>query len=763
MPAPTQTRHIRVSVDAGNSQAALDAIARSLGGVNRNTKSMADGFGAASSALTGFFGAIGVRELASFSDQLQNLNNRLLAMGGNQQQVTSTMQELVGVARSTNQSLESTSDSYFRMSVALKDVGISQGTLIDLTKTIANTFRLSGASTEEATNATIQLGQAFSLGVLRGQDLRSVMSQNVTLTRLLRKEFGNNLLKAAEQGLITVPRLMEILYKNMDKVNNQAALMSATFEQSAVKALDAFKLKVFEVSQTLDASGKFANGMKLATDNMGAIGTAGALLGYVGLAGFAAGIARVASALGLLNPAMLAGAAGIAVMIAAFGKSWDIADLTKQMEIGFVRLKVIILNFAADVVEKLEPISFLFGPFVGNLKKAALELRLSAEAGRQYANALQTVTEDQDATNKKLKEGSGHANKWAEDIAKAKKALTIPRTAKELLSDLNKEFSQGRITVEQYNAKIVSTEKAMALIKFNEGEKDLVQLNDAYKKLEIFGVNQEFRKGKLTFDEYRVAIAAINLRDLTNDLNAGKISLADYNEKLAEASGQFSTSEAFTTGLQKYINSVGNTTSQVADAVTHAFKGLEDTFVEAAKTGTLSFNKMAESILEDLARIIIRASIIQPLAQGILKYSSSPSTDTINEGGFGREGVTQNAHGNVFDMGIKRFAGGGVVSSPTMFGYGKGQRGLMGEAGPEAIIPLTRGSGGDLGVKATVTPVNINIINQAGASVTQKETTGPSGEKTIEIMIANKVREGLASGTYDKVFHQSYGLRRKGS
>ncbi len=116
----------------------------------------------------------------------------------------------------------------------------------------------------------------------------------------------------------------------------------------------------------------------------------------------------------------------------------------------------------------------------------------------------------------------------------------------------------------------------------------------------------------------------------------------------------------------------------------------------------------------------------------------------------------------MFDGGIKRFAKGGVVGSPTTFGYGSGRQGLMGEAGPEAIIPLKRGSGGDLGVSATITPVNINIINNSGNDVEQRETTGPNGEKSIEILIHGKVRDGFASGKFDKVMQQSYGLQRKG-
>lgn len=60
------------------------------------------------------------------------------------------------------------------------------------------------------------------------------------------------------------------------------------------------------------------------------------------------------------------------------------------------------------------------------------------------------------------------------------------------------------------------------------------------------------------------------------------------------------------------------------------------------------------------------------------------------------------ANGNAFGTGgVKMFANGGVVNSPTLFGYGGNKTGMMGEAGPEAIMPLKRNSQGRLGVEVS--------------------------------------------------------------
>ena len=68
-----------------------------------------------------------------------------------------------------------------------------------------------------------------------------------------------------------------------------------------------------------------------------------------------------------------------------------------------------------------------------------------------------------------------------------------------------------------------------------------------------------------------------------------------------------------------------------------------------------------------------------------------------------------NADGNVLQGGrVMPFADGGIVNSPLLFPL-QGGTGLMGEAGPEAIMPLARGADGKLGVKGGGSATNITI------------------------------------------------------
>lgn len=139
---------------------------------------------------------------------------------------------------------------------------------------------------------------------------------------------------------------------------------------------------------------------------------------------------------------------------------------------------------------------------------------------------------------------------------------------------------------------------------------------------------------------------------------------------------------------------------------------------EALRQQMTSLNSLADSfgskIVNAFAKGIIHGGKLSDILKGLalslsqtaLSQGLKPLGDLI---GGALSGATLNVRGNVYSQGrIMPFADGGIVNSPTLFPM-QGGAGLMGEAEPEAIMPLARGADGKLGVRGGGVNVTVNI------------------------------------------------------
>jgi phage-related minor tail protein len=194
---------------------------------------------------------------------------------------------------------------------------------------------------------------------------------------------------------------------------------------------------------------------------------------------------------------------------------------------------------------------------------------------------------------------------------------------------------------------------------------------------------------------------------------------------------------------------------------------------DAADSLQQALAAMAQQILKQLPMMFLQAGL-QLIANGQwalgLGFIAAAGSSAIIAGYV--DGATKNAKGGVYDeygKAARAFAEGGtftnqIVTRPTYFRYGGGI-GLMGEAGPEAIVPLKRMADGSLGVEAGSgggSQVIINIINNTGAEVSQEETADAAGNKQLDVIIGSMVNNHIASGKADRVIGARYNLRAAG-
>ena len=287
----------------------------------------------------------------------------------------------------------------------------------------------------------------------------------------------------------------------------------------------------------------------------------------------------------------------------------------------------------------------------------------------------------------------------------------------------------------------------------------------------------------------------------------------------------------FTRGMRKWSADATNMAQQVETSLTSAFDSASDALADFVMTGKLDFADLANSIISDLARIAARQAIggivggIAGMFTGGGSFGGAASglTSFIPGAGFGGAasglgnmipGVSFSAHGNVFSAPGLSAHSNTVVDEPTFFGYDRhftafaSGAGLMGEAGPEAVMPLSRMSGGDLGVKvmwpddmmrrvvemdawkanvgysqemmqaiakmnemraeraaamAGAPKVNVTIINQAGAEVETSQQTNSDGGIDLKIMMLKEVARDTArrGGFNNKVLRNQFGASKR--
>jgi lambda family phage tail tape measure protein len=309
---------------------------------------------------------------------------------------------------------------------------------------------------------------------------------------------------------------------------------------------------------------------------------------------------------------------------------------------------------------------------------------------------------------------------------------------------------------------------------------DILKVNEARleqtKQLTAAEVAYNQEIGKLDLAK-RAAGGALTGAKAEEDKKARENALTNY---LAQRTAILSVTDA---QIQSAEVMRDTTTRQLAytEMFKNAFKGMEDAIVNFTKTGKLSFKDMINSFIEGLLRYEIQQQQIALFsnmggAGGLARLFMSAVGLSVPGASSGFTPSSMGpvdysipppklAKGGVFDAGLTTFAKGGmftnsIVNEPTLFKFARGT-GLMGEAGPEAIMPLKRDSQGNLGVRAGGggSKVDVVVNNYSNQQATTKESMDSRGNRRIEVIVGDMVAGELnrVGSTTQQAMTASYG------
>lgn len=177
---------------------------------------------------------MGVKQIIGLSDTMSQTKARLDLMNDGLQSTKELQDRIFDSAQKSRGSYQDTADLVSKLGLNAKDAFENTAQIVDFAEQVNKQFVISGASAEETKNATLQLTQALSSGVLRGDELRSIFDQAPTLIQSIANYMGvpiGRIRDMAAEGQITAETVKNALLECADETNAKFASMPLTFSQ----------------------------------------------------------------------------------------------------------------------------------------------------------------------------------------------------------------------------------------------------------------------------------------------------------------------------------------------------------------------------------------------------------------------------------------------------------------------------------------------------------------------------------------------------
>ncbi|MFN3261325.1 MAG: tape measure protein [Pikeienuella sp.] len=259
--------------------AATRTTNRSLSTMNTQLNTVSRSADLFRSALAGAIGVYGVQELGSSLRSLveiyQKMQNQAKlvttaqdGVSASTERVAAEMQDLAGIAERSFGEIESTTNSYFRLSQIFRDLPEGVELAKVTTEALNKAFILSGATAREQTNAMYQLSQAFSSGTFNGDEFRSVAEQGVRIMTALQNQLrltadglvlfeqgmdelsGTTKVTIADlrafgaEGVLTTDLVIRAILREIPKLNEELSNVNITVDRAASLFRDRFALEL---------------------------------------------------------------------------------------------------------------------------------------------------------------------------------------------------------------------------------------------------------------------------------------------------------------------------------------------------------------------------------------------------------------------------------------------------------------------------------------------------------------------------------------
>lgn len=271
-----ESAFIDFHTEVGKANSSLNSTETAAQAAQSGLNSAKFAANALASAMAALGVGLGVQELSQVADAYTNLSARINIATKEGGVFKSAMAGVHQVALMTNSSLSATGDLFTRLNAVGKDLGMTQQSSLDLTKTINQAIQISGVSAQASEAFTQQFIQSMQQGTLRGEEYNSMMENGFGVAEALAKGLGvttGELKNMADNGELSAERVYKALLSQKDAVQQTFDQFPTTIGNALQRISTSWEILIGKMDQSNGASATVADWLVTIASNMNVVET----------------------------------------------------------------------------------------------------------------------------------------------------------------------------------------------------------------------------------------------------------------------------------------------------------------------------------------------------------------------------------------------------------------------------------------------------------------------------------------------------------
>jgi len=236
------------------TEQAQDEVTESL----QESRSAADGlWGKIKGFVAAYAGWELVKQTVAWSDEITNIKARLDAANDGTQSTAEYMQDIYKAAQASHAPFQQTADLVGKLRNNAAEAFGSNAEAIAFAEQLNKQFAIAGASQQGASDATFQLIQALGSGVLRGEELNSVLDQAPNIVRTIADYMGvsmGDVRKLASEGKITADVVKNAILGSAEQTDAAFNKMPLTFSAAWTMAKNTFQTNMLKLQEIISGA-----------------------------------------------------------------------------------------------------------------------------------------------------------------------------------------------------------------------------------------------------------------------------------------------------------------------------------------------------------------------------------------------------------------------------------------------------------------------------------------------------------------------------